>query len=86
MPPPAPPRWPELGGQRADAGERRLEVVRDAAQEVGLDGGEPVELIGLAPDAGVEERVLERGAGMLADQAQKVELGRRGLGRPSHGA
>ena len=59
----------QLGGQGADAGERRLQVVGDAAKEVGLHRGEPVELVGLAADLCVEERVLERRAGVLSDEA-----------------
>ena len=38
----------ELGRQGSDAGQRRLEVVRDAAQEVGLDAGHAMELVRLA--------------------------------------
>ena len=40
-----------------------------------LDAGHAVELIGLAADLRVQERVLERRAGMLADEGQQGDLG-----------
>ncbi len=45
----------QLGSDGRDAGQRRLEVVRDPAEEICLDGSQAVELIRLRPHARVQE-------------------------------
>ena len=74
---------PQLGGKRSDARQRGLEVVGHAAKEVGLHAGQPVQLVRLPADLGVEERVLERRPRVLPDEGQQCDLGRRrGRGAP----
>ena len=70
-------RGAQLGREGRDARQRGLEIVGDAAQEVGLHAREAVQLIGLLSDLGVEERVLEGGPGVLADEGQEGDLRRR---------
>ena len=65
---------PAAPGQGANAGQRRLEVMRDAPQEVGLHRRHPVQLIGLHAQAGVQQRVLDGGGRVLTEQAEQIQL------------
>jgi len=64
----------QLGRQGADAGERRLQVVGDAPQEVGLHRGHAVELISLGAQTPIQERMLDRGGRVLAEQAEETKF------------
>ena len=67
----------ELGGERGDARERCLEVVRDATQEVGLHARHPVQLVGLVAHLCIEQRVLQGRSRVLADEGEQRDLCRR---------
>ena len=71
----------ELRRHRPDARQRGLEVVGDPAQEVGLDRGHPVQLIGLRAEPSVEQRLLDRPAHDLGHEAEQISLGRGWRGR-----
>ena len=57
--------------------KRRLQIVRHAAQEVGLDGGHAVELVSLASDPGIQEGVVDRGRCLQSQKAKQIQIGRR---------
>ena len=73
---------PQLGGEGANAGERRLEVMGDPAQEVGLDGRHVGLLAALVAalvwgrSAQRFQRVWQRIEGELGEQADATVLAR----------
>ena len=69
-----------LRGQRAHPGERRLQVVRHAAQKVALDRCHPIQLFRLRPQLLDEQGVLHGDRGVLAQQAQQLALRTRWRG------
>ena len=72
-----PTAFAQLRCEGPDARQRRLQVMRHAAQEVGLELCHAVQLIGLRAQARVEQRMLDGGRRVLAQEAQQPELRRR---------